>query len=75
MSLGENPPSKKLEKAFKNKKPILGLINKGYSGSVDGALKVMEEYCKNVKNHVCGVLVKGEPDYDSFTGWIGDPET
>lgn len=75
MSLGEHPPAKKLEKAMKNKKAILGLVNKGYQGSVDGALKVLEDFCKDVSNYVCGYVTKGEHDYEYLTSWIGDSET
>lgn len=75
LSLGESPASRKLEKAMDKKKSILGLINKGQEGSVEATLKVLQDYCSNITDYVCGYLQKGEHDYESLTSWIGDPET
>ena len=66
---------KKLQAAMKKGLPILGLVDKGFSGSIDSSIKLLTHYCQNRKDIICGVVKKGEDDYEQLVKWISDADT
>ena len=74
VSLGDSNVPKKLKAAIKKFKPILGLIDKGKQGSINSSIQLLTKYCLNKKDIICGILKKGEDDYENLMKWIGDSD-
>ena len=59
---------------MKKFKPILGLIDKGKQGSINSSIQLLTKYCLKNKDIICGILKKGEDDYENLMKWIGDSD-
>lgn len=69
----DKAPTKRLNNALQGKYPLLVIVRRDDSSA--HVMTVLEEFCENKGEIVCGYAAKEDQDYESFSEWLGDGQT
>lgn len=74
VNIVEEYPGKKLNRALENQIPLIAIINRDNSDAFKAAFAFLEQFCEGKLEFVCGIANKDDKEYDSFNGWVNDPD-
>jgi hypothetical protein len=74
VNIVEEHASRKLSRALEANTPILTLLNRDNSEAFNAAFALLEVFCEDKLEYICGTASKEDKDYDNFNDWLKDTE-